>query len=103
MIYQFPAVPIFFAMPTDPDVWSGLFTAAVLAVGSVLLMSAAYRRAETRKLIVIEYTAFVWAVLFGWLFFSETVSLATFIGTGCIIFGCVFSSDRAFLPWLRKV
>ena len=102
-IVLLPAVPRFFAMPKDPDVWCGLFTAAVLAIGSVLLMTAAYRRAETRKLIIIEYTAFVWAVLFGWLFFSETVSLATFIGTGCIIFGCVFSSDRALLPWPRKV
>ena len=103
VIVLLPAVPRFFAMPKDPDVWSGLFIAAVLAIGSVLLMTAAYRRAETQKLIVIEYTAFVWAILFGWLFFSEAVSLATFIGTGCIIFGCIFSSDRAFLPWPRKL
>ncbi len=90
-------------MPMDRDIWGGLFIAAVLAIGSVLLMSAAYRRAETRELVVIEYTAFVWAVLFGWLLFSESVSIATFIGTGCIIFGCVFSSDRVRLPWNRSL
>ena len=102
-IVLLPAMPIFFTMPTDRDIWAGLFIAAVLAIGSVLLMSAAYRRAETRELIVIEYTAFVWAVLFGWLLFSESVSATTFIGTGCIIFGCVFSSDRVVLPWNKAV
>ena len=98
-IVLLPAMPMFFSMPMERNIWGGLFVAAALAIGSVILMSAAYRRAETRELIVIEYTAFVWAVLFGWLLFSESVSFATFIGTGCIIFGCLFSADRVRLPW----
>ena len=98
-IVLLPAMPMFFSMPMERNIWGGLFVAAALAIGSVILMSAAYRRAETRELIVIEYTAFVWAVLFGWLLFSESVSFATFIGTGCIIFGCLFSTDRVRLPW----
>ncbi len=102
-IVLLPAMPVFFTIPEDRNIWGGLFLAALLAIGSVLLMTAAYRRAEARELIVIEYTAFVWAVLFGWLFFSETVSLTTFIGTGCIMFGCIFSSDRLVLPWTRSV
>ena len=48
-IVLLPAVPRFFTMPTDPDVWGGLFIAAVLATDSVLLMTGAYRQPKPRN------------------------------------------------------
>jgi len=93
VLVMVPATPIFYSIPDSNDVWLGIVVAASLAIGSVVLMSTAYSRAETRNLVAVEYTAFAWAILFGWLFFYESVSVATILGTGCIILGCVLSSS----------
>lgn len=69
-----------------------LLTAASLAIFSLLLMSWAYARAEAQILIPVEYTAFVWAVLFGWVFFDEPVTLTTLIGTALIIGGSLIAA-----------
>jgi S-adenosylmethionine uptake transporter len=39
-------------------------------------------------LLPIEYTAFIWAALIGWLMFGEAVTLATVGGVALIVFGC---------------
>ena len=69
-----------------------LLTAASLAIFSLLLMSWAYARAEAQILIPVEYTAFVWAVLFGWIFFAEPVTLTTLIGTALIVGGSLIAA-----------
>ena len=69
-----------------------LLTAASLAIFSLLLMSWAYARAEAQILIPVEYTAFVWAVLFGWVFFNEPVTLTTLIGTALIVGGSLIAA-----------
>lgn len=69
-----------------------LLTAASLAIVSLLLMSWAYARAEAQILIPVEYTAFVWAVLFGWVFFDEPVTLTTLTGTALIIGGSLIAA-----------
>ena len=61
---------------------------AVLASAAILLLSWAYARAETQVLVPIEYTAFLWAMLFGWLFFAEQVGPFTLAGTALIVAGC---------------
>ena len=66
--------------------------AAVLAIISLLLMSWAYARAEAQILIPVEYTAFVWAALFGWLFFSEPVTLPVLAGTALIVAGSLIAA-----------
>lgn len=65
--------------------------AALLSIVSVLFISWAYARAEARILIPVEYTAFIWAALLGWLVFAETVTLATLLGTALIVTGCLIS------------
>ena len=65
--------------PPPPD-WPWILFAAVLAVTSMLLLSWAYARAEANYLATTEYTAFLWAILFGWLFFDEHVSPFTLVG-----------------------
>ena len=69
-----------------------LITAAALAIVSLLLMSWAYARAEAQVLIPVEYTAFIWAALFGWLFFSEPVTLSTLVGTAFIVGGSLIAA-----------
>ncbi len=72
--------------------------AAFLAVVSVLLLSWAYARAEAQILIPVEYTGFVWAVIFGWLFFDESVTWPTLAGTALIITGSLFAARAKPTP-----
>jgi S-adenosylmethionine uptake transporter len=67
-------------------------TAAGLAVISVLMLSWAYARAEAQILIPVEYTAFIWAAIFGWLFFKEPVTGWTIAGTALIVIGSLVAA-----------
>jgi S-adenosylmethionine uptake transporter len=68
--------------------------AAILATTSLLLLSWAYARAEARILIPVEYTAFIWAALFGWSVFGEALNAATLGGTALIVVGCLVAAAR---------
>lgn len=72
--------------------------AALLAFGSLLLLSWAYARAEAQILIPVEYTAFVWAAILGWLVFREPLTLATLAGAALIVTGCILAARRAPEP-----
>jgi S-adenosylmethionine uptake transporter len=54
----------------------------LLSTLSLLLLSWAYARAEASYLAATEYTAFLWAALFGWLVFGEHLSAFTLAGAG---------------------
>ena len=62
--------------------------AALLTVGGAMTLAWAYARAEAQALVPIEYSGFLWASLFGWLFFRETVTVPTIAGTLLIVIGC---------------
>jgi S-adenosylmethionine uptake transporter len=72
--------------------YSLTLAAAGLATVSVLMLSWAYARAEAQVLIPVEYTAFVWAAIFGWLFFAEPVTIWTIAGTALIIAGSLVAA-----------
>ena len=69
-----------------------LLAAAALAIIALLLLSWAYARAEAQILIPVEYTAFVWAALFGWMFFAEPVTVWTVAGTTLIVAGSLVAA-----------
>jgi S-adenosylmethionine uptake transporter len=71
-----------------------LVGAAVLGTTSILLLSWAYARAQAKILIPVEYTAFVWAVLFGWWLFAEQVTVTTLCGTALIVVGCLVATRQ---------
>ena len=86
-------VALFLGMSVPAAVqWPWLVLAAVLAVTSMLLLSWAYARAEASYLAATEYTAFLWAMLFGWIFFDESVSPFTLAGASLIVAGCIFAA-----------
>lgn len=87
----FAVVPALHQLPS-------LVGAAVLGMTSLLLLSWAYARAEANILIPVEYTAFIWAVLFGWLVFAETVTVATLGGTALIVVGCFIAARQKAGP-----
>lgn len=63
----------------------------------VQLLSRAYARADAQTLAPLEFTALPWAALLGWLFFSESVAIAIWLGGSIIAAACVLSS-RATAP-----
>jgi S-adenosylmethionine uptake transporter len=71
-----------------------LAAAALLGVFSMGMLSWAYARAEAKVLIPVEYTAFIWAGLFGWVVFAEAVTLATLAGTALIVVGCLVAARQ---------
>ncbi|HQS12598.1 MAG: EamA family transporter [Sphingomonadales bacterium 35-56-22] len=73
-------------------------SSAALAVISLLLLSWAYARAEAQILIPVEYTAFVWAAFFGWLFFAEPVTLPVLLGTALIVGGSLIAARAKPVP-----
>ena len=85
--------PFLAVMPPE-DQLPDLVAAAVLGLTSLLLLSWAYRRAEARILIPVEYTAFIWAALLGWVFFDEQVTWPTLVGTALIVVGCLLATRQ---------
>jgi len=68
--------------------------AAILATTSLLLLSWAYARAEAQILATTEYTGFLWAMLFGWMFFDEAVTLPTIAGALLIVAACLIVARK---------
>ncbi len=81
-------------LATQPPVAQApnLALAAVLGLVSLMMMSWAYARAPANSLIPVEYTAFAWAALLGWLVFAESITLATVFGTAMIVTGCLVAA-----------
>ena len=63
-----------------------------------LAMAWGYARAEAARLGALEYTAFIWATLFGWAFFSETPSPLVFAGAVLIVAGAVVANSGRRVP-----
>ncbi|MCY7338365.1 MAG: DMT family transporter [Sphingomonas bacterium] len=68
--------------------------ASFLSTASLLLLSWAYARAEASYLAATEYSSFLWAAMFGWLVFGESVSLFTLAGAALIVAGCILAARR---------
>ena len=66
--------------------------AAGLGFSSQLLLAWAYARAGAAYLSTTEYSAFLWAMLLGWLRFSEHVAPFTLAGAVLILAGCLVAA-----------
>lgn len=95
-----PATPVLLAVPATASQWGAVAAAAGLGVVSLLLMSWAYARVEAQRLLPMEYTAFVWAALMGWLMFDEPLTMATVAGTVLIVAGCLIAARQHGSPAL---
>ncbi len=80
--------PWFAAMPSVAQL-PAIAAAAALGSFSAAALAWAYGRAEAQVLAPVEYTAFLWSAILGWLVFGEHVSLYTVAGAGLIIAGCL--------------
>lgn len=77
-----------------------LVIAGALTVAGSFAIAFAYARAEANVLVPTEYSGFVWAAGFGWLFFREPVTWPTLAGTALIVTGCWLATrpKRAVAP-----
>ncbi|RNJ62435.1 MAG: DMT family transporter [Porphyrobacter sp. IPPAS B-1204] len=81
--------------PPQGEAWLALLAAGALTVAGSLSIAWAYARAEANALVPTEYSGFVWASIFGWLFFREAVTLPTLAGTALIVAGCWLATRPA--------
>lgn len=81
------AAPWLLVIPPVDQV-APIIAGAAMAVTSMMLLAWAYARAEASLLSASEYTAFLWAALFGWFVFGERVTAMTTIGAALIVCGC---------------
>ncbi|MDG6080197.1 DMT family transporter [Erythrobacter litoralis] len=90
----FAGAPFLLDIPTGEPIWATLVVAAALAIGAAMLLTWAYARSETQRLVPIEYTGFLWASILGWWLFEEPVGPATLLGTILIVVGCLIATRR---------
>ncbi|MFC7536181.1 DMT family transporter [Sphingomonas sp. GCM10030256] len=88
------AFPLVGAAPPPAAQWPWITLAALLSTLSLLLLSWAYARAEASYLSATEYTSFLWAAMFGWTIFGETLSPFTLAGAVLIVIGCVLAARK---------
>lgn len=85
--------PWFFTMPAGQSLpW--IAAAAAMSVGGAMALAWSYARAEAQALVPLEYSGFLWAMLFGWLFFREPVTVPTLVGAALIVAGCWIAAPR---------
>jgi S-adenosylmethionine uptake transporter len=87
------AAPFLAVLPATGHLPS-IVAAAVLAFGSLMLLSWAYARAEAQHLAPVEYTSFIWAAILGFIFFNEHVLPLTLVGAAMIIVACLIAASR---------
>lgn len=86
-------LPFAGGVPLPPlDQVAFILLAALLATASLLLLTWAYARAQASYLATTEYTSFLWAALFGWVFFDESLSAYTVAGAAMIVGGCLLAA-----------
>ncbi|HEX8535409.1 MAG TPA: DMT family transporter [Allosphingosinicella sp.] len=91
------AAPLLAVLPPSSEL-PQILGAAALAFGSLLLLSWAYARGEAQHLAPTEYTGFVWASVFGFLFFAEPVRPLTLIGAAMIVAACLVAARPSSAP-----
>jgi S-adenosylmethionine uptake transporter len=81
---------------TTPSAWDmGLFALiGIIGTGGHLMISHAFARAEANRLAPFEYTALVWAGVFGFAFFSEVPGLLALAGVALIVVSAVIAGRR---------
>lgn len=75
----------FYASAHTPWQWFLLLTGGLLGLLGQMLLTAALRYGQVASVIVMDYSALVWATLFGWLIWKELPPAATWFGAPVII------------------
>ncbi len=77
--------------PVDLKLAALFVAVAVLGTTGQISMIWALARAPASRLAVLEYTAFLWASLFGYLVFREVPTATTIAGAAIIVGACLYA------------
>lgn len=86
------SVPVW-VWPSVPTL-GALFGLAVIATAGTWFYGEAFRRAEMSAILPLESTKLIWAVWFGWMFFSEEPEAMTLIGGVAIFAAAAYITIR---------
>lgn len=75
----------FYASAHSPWQWFLLLGGGVLGLVGQLLLTASLRYGQVASVIVMDYSALIWATLYGWLIWDELPPAATWLGAPAII------------------
>ena len=75
----------FYASAHTPWQWFLLLGGGVLGLVGQLLLTASLRYGQVASVIVMDYSALVWATLYGWLIWDELPPGSTWLGAPVII------------------
>lgn len=76
------------------DHWPWIALLGVTGTLGQVAVVAAFRRASAGVIAPMEYTALIWAVLYGWWFWGELPDARTWFGAGIIIASGLFIIQR---------
>ena len=79
--------------PTGHDLLL-IMTCGVVASIGIYCLGQGYRLAEANLAAIFEYTALPWAILWGFLFFSQLPGFSTLIGVGLVVFAGIIIAIR---------
>lgn len=88
----------FVYQPMSPEHLGGFALIAILGFGGALFHIAAYRTGSAVVVAPMQYSQILWAVVYGFVFFSETPDWNTAIGAGIIIASGVYVVFREEKP-----
>ena len=92
----------FFYQPMPVEDLALTAVMAFLGMIGALASIAAYRVAAAIIVAPMQYSQIIWAVLYGWLFFDESVDFYTAIGSSVIIASGIYIVLRESTPSIRQ-
>ena len=98
MMFFVMLFPMLYAVPFAVTVWVPVritdlsFFAALALFGAlgITLIGQAFRFAPAAVVAPFDYTALIWASLFGWLIWDDTPEIWTLVGASVIVFSAIF-------------
>lgn len=81
--------------------WFLLISCGVLGCLGQILLTAALRFGQVASVIVMDYSALVWATLYGWLIWGDVPGTATWLGAPVIIAAGVVIAWREYMHHRR--
>ena len=86
-------VPLVWQPPALQDLWLFALIGLIGSTAAYFLIMA-YRYAQAAVVATFEYTALIWAALFGWLFWREQPEPAVWVGAAVITLAGLYVSRR---------
>lgn len=83
-LFALPFLP-FYAASHSPLQWTLMIATGVVGTLGQLLITMALRHGSVASVIVMDYTALIWATLYGWTIWDQLPPLATWLGAPAIV------------------